>query len=99
MNFRDNASPVGIVSGTFGTDLAIFVTDNDPVQVDDNDCREVFLWAGLSAELLIGETLAKASSGVLPPLDFIFRLPMSNTNKIFSDNVFSATLRNILWRS
>lgn len=99
MNFRDNASPSGIVSGTVGVDSEGFVGDNDPDQVDDNDCREVLLWAAISNHLLIGETSSKASSGVLLPLGFVFHLPMSNTNKIFSDNLVQVTFRSIVWRS
>lgn len=98
-NYRDNATPNGIVSGTIGTELIVIA--GGVGQGADQPCREAIVWCEVSKTVTIGGSTAEAAAG--PPLPgganpHPIVIPVSNTNRIFfagtnGDDVY------ILWRS
>ena len=97
MSYRDNASPNGIVSGSFGTEVITLVADAG--QGADQDCREVVIWQEAGKTVKIGNSAVNAAAGpVLNDSEEYLVLPISNTNKLYfsgttGDNVY------LLWRS
>ena len=105
MEYNDNASPSGIVSGGFGVEVITLAATTFVGQGADQPCREVLIWGELDKVITIGEDATAAASGV-PLLTGIaaqssgqyLRIPISNTNKLFfkgaaQDEVY------LLWRT
>ncbi|HEB26228.1 MAG TPA: hypothetical protein ENI05_00425 [Porticoccus sp.] len=104
-SYKDNATPAGIVSGTWGVEkitlAAVTFTGNGANQ----PCREVVIWGELAKVITIGPSAAAAATG-LPLLTGIaaqaspqyLRIPISNTNKLFFKGAAEDDV-HILWRS
>lgn len=99
MNYRDNATPSGIVSGSFGTEV---ITLADSIgQGANQQCREVIILVEEAKDITLGESVTAAATGVPLPdgaTTHPLRLPISNTNKLHfngtnGDKVF------LIWRS
>ena len=101
MEYQDNATPSGIVSGEFGTEVITLAVTTFIGQGSDQPCREVQIWVEEGKDIRIGETAAIAASGPILPdgvTNHPIVLPISNTNKLFfkgsaTDDVY------LLWRS
>lgn len=105
MEYQDNASPTGIVSGDWGVEKITLAATSFTGRGSDQPCREIIVWAELDKTVMIGNTAAEAVTG-LPLLTGItasatgqyLRLSLSNTNKLF----FKGTAEDdvyILWRT
>jgi hypothetical protein len=99
-NYRNNATPVGIVSGAF--DVEVITLDSDGLgQGADQECREVIIWVEEAKDVRIGGSDATAVAGPLLPdgvTNHPIRLPISNTNMLFFDGT-TGDLINLIWRS
>jgi hypothetical protein len=99
-NYRDNATPCGIVSGAF--DVEVITLDSDGVgQGADQECREVILWPEEGKDVMIGGSVASAAAGpVLPDgvSNHPITLPISNTNLLYFKGT-AADKVNLIWRS
>jgi hypothetical protein len=99
-NYRDNATPSGIVSGSFGTEVITLDSDGEG-QGADQECREVIIWVEEAKDVNIGNSDVNAASGPLLPdgvTNHPLPLAISNTNLLFFDGT-AADKVNLLWRS
>ena len=97
MEYQDNASPSGIVSGGFGVEILTFV--DSAAQGADQPCREVIIWQNAGKTVKIGETAAAAASGpALNDSEEYLVLPISNTNLLYFGGTTGEKV-NLLWRT
>ncbi len=97
MNYRDNATPAGIVSGGFGVEILTFVAS--AARGADQPCREVTIWQNSGKTVKIGETAIAAAAGpALNDNEEYLVLPLSNTNLLFFSGATGEKV-NLLWRT
>ncbi len=100
MEYRDNATPVNIVSGGFGTEVLTLDSDGE-AQGSDQPCREVIIMVEEAKDILLGNSAVNAAAGVPLPdgvATIPLRLPVSNTNLLFFDGT-SADKVYLIWRT
>ena len=97
MNYRDNATPAGIVSGGFGVEILTFIAS--AAQGANQPCREVIIWQNSGKVVYIGESAAAAAAGPqLNDNEEYLVLPISNTNLLFFKGTTGEHV-NLLWRT
>lgn len=95
MDYRDNATPNGIVSGAFGTEvITIALTVG---QGADQPCREVVIWPDSQVSVKMGESVVAAAAGPTLASGYLV-LPISNTNKLYFSGT-NGNKVNLLWRT
>ena len=100
MEYQDNASPSGIVSGGFGIEVITLDADGEG-QGSDQPCREITILVEEGKDVLLGNTAVIAASGVPLPdgvSTIPLVLPLSNTNLLFFDGT-SADKVYLIWRT
>lgn len=99
MNYRDNATPSAIVSGSFGTE--VITLSSSVGQGSDQPCREVIILVQEGKDMKLGESAAAAASGVPLP-DGVTTSPIvlaiSNTNKLYFNGSTGEEVY-LIWRS
>lgn len=101
MEYQDNATPTGVVSGGFGTEVIALAATTFKGQGANQPCREVQIWVEEGKDIRIGESVTAAASGPLLPdgvTNHPIVLPISNTNLLYfkgdaQDDVY------LLWRT
>jgi hypothetical protein len=99
-NYRDNAQPNGIVSGSFDVEVVVLDAGGEG-QGADQDCREVIIWPEEGKDVMIGGSVASAAAGPILP-DGVTTHPIvlsiSNTNLLYFKGT-AADKVNLIWRS
>ena len=97
-SYRDNATPTGIVSGEFGTEV---ITIAAGIGVgSDQSCREVIIWPENNKDIRIGESVTAAASGpwLQKANSSYLTIPISNTDKLHFNGTNGDKVY-LLWRS